>query len=87
MPPNQLLIKCKQIVWQKYQSIFRAEYPYRTNHISECEFLLLEMLDCCLIVYHPYRPLTQYVSDLGQQDSILPTAWRIVNDTYRWVIV
>jgi cyclin C len=83
MPPNQLVMKCKLIVWQKYQNILRPEYPYRTNHILECEFLLLEMLDCCLIVYHPYRPLTQYVSDLGLQDSILPTAWRIVNDTYR----
>lgn len=83
MPPNQLVMKCKLIVWQKYQNVLRPEYPYRTNHILECEFLLLEMLDCCLIVYHPYRPLTQYVSDLGLQDSILPTAWRIVNDTYR----
>lgn len=85
MPPNQLVMKCKLMAWQKcpYQNIFKSEYPYRTNHILECEFLLLEMLDCCLIVYHPYRPLTQYVADVGLQDTILPTAWRIVNDTYR----
>ena len=83
MPPNQLLMKCKLIMWQRYQNIWKADYPYRTSHILECEFLLLEMLDCCLIVYHPYRPLTQYVADLGLQESLLPTAWRIVNDTYR----
>lgn len=40
-------------------------------------------MDCCLIVYHPYRPLTQYVTDLGMEDSILPIAWRIVNDSLR----
>uniref|UniRef100_A0A3Q3JVB1 Cyclin-like domain-containing protein n=1 Tax=Monopterus albus TaxID=43700 RepID=A0A3Q3JVB1_MONAL len=39
--------------------------------------------DCCLIVYHPYRPLLQYVQDMGQEDMLLPLAWRIVNDTYR----
>lgn len=41
------------------------------------------MMDCCLIVYHPYRPLTQYVTDLGMEDAILPIAWRIVNDSLR----
>ncbi|XP_063143132.1 cyclin-C isoform X3 [Rattus norvegicus] len=53
------------------------------NHILECEFYLLELMDCCLIVYHPYRPLLQYVQDMGQEDVLLPLAWRIVNDTYR----
>ena len=40
-------------------------------------------MDCCLIVYHPYRPLTQYVADLGMEDAILPIAWRILNDSLR----
>ena len=40
------------------------------------------MMDCCLIVYHPYRPLMQFVSDLSD-DTLLPVAWRIINDTYR----
>ena len=41
------------------------------------------MMDCCLIAYHPYRPLTQYVADLGMEDAILPIAWRILNDSLR----
>ena len=53
------------------------------NHVLECEFYLLELMDCCLIVYHPYRPLFQYVQDMGQEDILLSLAWRIVNDTYR----
>ncbi len=83
--PTALVSKCRQLLRQKYSGIFRKEYPYKTQQILECEFLLLEMMDCCLIVYHPYRPLTQYVTDLGQQETLLPTAWRIVNDTYRLV--
>uniref|UniRef100_A0A8C5Y8B3 Cyclin C-terminal domain-containing protein n=1 Tax=Microcebus murinus TaxID=30608 RepID=A0A8C5Y8B3_MICMU len=34
-------------------------------------------------LYHPYRPLLQYVQDVGQEDMLLPLVWRIVNDTYR----
>ncbi|CAJ0964216.1 unnamed protein product [Ranitomeya imitator] len=50
----------------------------RTSHsILECEFYLLELMDCCLIVYHPYRPLLQYVQDMGQEDMLLPLAWSL----------
>lgn len=83
VPAAQLVGRCRQLVKQKYSNVFSQDYPYRSQHLMECEFLLLEMLDCCLVVYHPYRPLTQYVTDLGQQDTLLPTAWRVVNDTYR----
>ena len=38
---------------------------YRANHILECEFYLLENMDCCLVVYQPYRywlvPIISYV--------------------------
>ncbi|RXM30279.1 Ubiquitin carboxyl-terminal hydrolase 45 [Acipenser ruthenus] len=50
---------------------------------SSISHALALVKDCCLIVYHPYRPLLQYVQDMGQEDMLLPLAWRIVNDTYR----
>lgn len=37
--------------------------------------MCLVFQDCCLIVYHPYRPLLQYVQDMGQEDMLLPLAW------------
>lgn len=83
---SNLVYKCKYLIRaspNKYGQLFNYEFPYKTSKIQECEFLLLELLDCCLIVFHPYRPLTQYVADLGQEDILLPTAWRIVNDSYR----
>lgn len=83
IPTGQLVYKCKHLIRSKYNFVFKHEFPYKSANIQECEFLLLEMLDCCLIVFHPYRPLTQYVADLGQEDILLPTAWRIVNDSYR----
>jgi cyclin-C len=35
-------------------------FPYSAEHILECEFFLLEELDGCVAVFHPYRPLLQY---------------------------
>lgn len=40
-------------------------------------------MDCCLVVFQPYRPLVMYCQDLGAEDSLLPLAWRIVNDSLR----
>ncbi len=59
------------------------DFPYRPNNITECEFYLLENLDCCLVVFQPYRPLVQFCQDLGAEESVLPVAWRMVNDSLR----
>ncbi|KAK2726162.1 hypothetical protein QYM36_000572 [Artemia franciscana] len=67
----------------KYGYAFQQEFPYRANHILECEFYLLENMDCCLVVYQPYRPLLQYAGDLSLDDQTLGLAWKIVNDSLR----
>lgn len=58
------------------------DYQYTERDILECELYLLEDLDCYLIVYHPYRPLTQYLHDLNAP-HLLQTAWSVVNDSLR----
>ncbi|XP_019633104.1 PREDICTED: cyclin-C-like [Branchiostoma belcheri] len=80
---SRLITACQTVIKNKFSYAFNQEFPYRINHVLECEFYLLEMMDCCLVVYHPYRPLTSYVQDMGQEDTVLPLAWRIVNDSYR----
>lgn len=40
-------------------------------------------MDCCLVVFQPYRPLVQFCQDLGAEETILPVAWRMVNDSLR----
>lgn len=72
------------LIKSKYSHIYTQEYPYKIQHIWECEFYLLEVMDCCLIVYHPYRPLVQFVSDMCPDDTqMLQVAWRICNDSLR----
>ncbi|GAU97012.1 hypothetical protein RvY_08376-1 [Ramazzottius varieornatus] len=89
---TSLLLAFEFTVKNKYGFAFQQEFPYKINNIFECEFYLLEMMDCCLIVFHPYRPLVQYCQDLGasldkkepaQMDAILQMAWKTVNDTLR----
>ncbi|XP_076801726.1 cyclin-C-like [Clavelina lepadiformis] len=80
---NRISNATTSVIKSKFSYAFPNDFIYRHNHIWECEFYLLELMDCCLVVYHPYRPLVQYVADLNLADSLLPIAWRIVNDTYR----
>lgn len=80
---SRLISTCQTVIKNKFGFAYQQEFPYRTNHILECEFYLLENLDCCLIVYQPYRPLLQLVQDIGQEDQLLPLTWRIVNDSLR----
>lgn len=74
---------CHFTVKNKFNYAYTQEFPYRTNHILECEFYLLENLDCCLIVYQPYRPLLQLIQDIGHEEQLLALAWRVVNDSLR----
>lgn len=39
--------------------------------MAEVEFFLLEILDCCLVVYHPYRPLKKLIK-VGIHSAIAP---------------
>ncbi|KAG1666374.1 Cyclin-C [Nymphon striatum] len=80
---SRLISTCQTVVKNKFTFAYTQEFPYRINHVLECEFYLLEMMDCCLVLYQPYRPLMQYIADLGHEETLLPLAWRIVNDSLR----
>ncbi|XP_065202111.1 cyclin-C-like [Planococcus citri] len=80
---NSKFLSACQTTVKKFPHVYSQEFPYRTNHIIECEFYLLENLDCCLIVYQPYRPLLQMIQDIGHEDQLLSLAWRLVNDSLR----
>jgi len=80
---NRLITTCQSVVKNKFTYAYTTEFPYRINQVLECEFYLLESMDCCLIVYQPYRPLVQYGQDLGSDSEVLQLAWMITNDSLR----
>ncbi|KAK0404055.1 hypothetical protein QR680_017260 [Steinernema hermaphroditum] len=58
--------------------------------MQEAEFFLLEILDCCLIVYHPYRPLMQMWNDLSYAykdskdlEEVKSVSWKVCNDSLK----
>lgn len=71
-PPR--LIRFSFLVKNKFCYAYPQEFPYRISQILECEFYLMEIMDCCLVLYHPYRPLAQFVHECGSKE-ILHTAW------------
>lgn len=80
---NRLISTCQTVIKNKFGHAWQQEFPYRANHILECEFYLLENLDCCLIVYQPYRPLLMLIQDINQDEQLLTLTWRIINDSLR----
>uniref|UniRef100_A0A1I7YHZ2 Cyclin-C n=1 Tax=Steinernema glaseri TaxID=37863 RepID=A0A1I7YHZ2_9BILA len=63
---------------------------FRPLVMQEAEFFLLEILDCCLVVYHPYRPLMQMWNDLASMykdcrdlEELKSLSWRICNDVLK----
>uniref|UniRef100_UPI00358EA9CC cyclin-C isoform X1 n=1 Tax=Myxine glutinosa TaxID=7769 RepID=UPI00358EA9CC len=80
---SRLITAASTVFKNKFSYAFTKEFPYRVNHVLECEFYLLELMDCCLIVYHPYRALVHYIQDMGPDEQLLQASWKIVNDTYR----
>ncbi|GMS78300.1 hypothetical protein PENTCL1PPCAC_475, partial [Pristionchus entomophagus] len=66
--------------------------PLRVGSLLEAEFILIEIeiLDCCLICFQPYRPLKQLFQDLREQSSqfkdletLEASAVKIINDSIR----
>ncbi|XP_068665540.1 cyclin-C1-1-like [Aristolochia californica] len=62
------------------------KYRYEIKDILEMEMKLLEALDYYLVVYHPYRSLTQFLPDAGLTD-LTHLSWSLVNDTYRMDLI
>lgn len=53
---------------EKNSLVLVKRFPYmndvyvKTAYLEEAEYILLEVMDCCLIVYQPYRPLLQIIN-------------------------
>uniref|UniRef100_A0A7E5A1D4 Cyclin-C n=1 Tax=Panagrellus redivivus TaxID=6233 RepID=A0A7E5A1D4_PANRE len=70
----------------------KVNFPVNEHNIirtaMEAEFYLLEIMDCSLLVYHPYRTLLQLCQELrdmklGEVTELINDSWRVTNDSYR----
>ncbi|CAH1417913.1 cyclin-C1-2 isoform X2 [Lactuca sativa] len=65
-----------------YIKKFYEKYRCEIKEILEMEMKILEALNYYLVVFHPYRALSQLVQDAGMSDATQLT-WGLVNDTYK----
>ncbi|GAA0162702.1 kinase activator [Lithospermum erythrorhizon] len=58
------------------------KYRYEIREILEMEMKILEALNYYLVVFHPYRSLSQLLPDAGMNDAT-QLVWGIINDSYK----
>uniref|UniRef100_A0A915IDD3 Cyclin-like domain-containing protein n=1 Tax=Romanomermis culicivorax TaxID=13658 RepID=A0A915IDD3_ROMCU len=84
MSHTKLIGTIQSLIKTKFNYAYsNMDFPYRMQHIFEAEFFLLEQMDCCLIIYHPYRSLLQFFQDLQQDESLSSLSWKFINDSLR----
>ncbi|XP_059448385.1 cyclin-C1-2-like [Corylus avellana] len=64
------------------------KHRYEIKDILEMEMKILEALNYYLVVFHPYRALSQLLQDAGLNDiSMTQLTWGLVNDTYKMDLI
>lgn len=64
------------------------KYRYEIKDILEMEMKILEALNYYLVVFHPYRPLSQLLHDAGLSDiNMTQVCWGLLNDTYKMDLI
>ncbi|XP_048233119.1 cyclin-C1-1 isoform X2 [Ricinus communis] len=64
------------------------KYRYEIKDILEMEMKILEALNYYLVVFHPYRSLSQLLQDAGIHDiNMIQLSWGLVNDTYKMDLI
>ncbi|KAF3435935.1 hypothetical protein FNV43_RR23027 [Rhamnella rubrinervis] len=77
-------VQARLIVFYIKKLYSDEKYRYEIKDILEMEMKILEALDYYLVVYHPYRSLSQLLQDAGLNDiSITQLTWGLINDTYK----
>ncbi|ELR20433.1 CyclinC, putative [Acanthamoeba castellanii str. Neff] len=79
---EECMTHAKQFASQANE-IMKNNWPYTMNDILESEYFIMEEMNFKMIVYHPYRALTQFTSDAVMSLNFLENAWYLVNDSYR----
>ncbi|XP_059289972.1 cyclin-C1-2-like [Lycium ferocissimum] len=62
------------------------KYKYEIKDILDMEMKVLEALNYYLVVYHPYRSLSQFLQDAGMND-VTQLTWGLINDTYKMDLI
>uniref|UniRef100_A0A2P2LE93 B-like cyclin n=2 Tax=Rhizophora mucronata TaxID=61149 RepID=A0A2P2LE93_RHIMU len=81
-------VQARLLVFYIKKSCSDEKYKYEIKDILEMEMKVLEALDYYLVVFHPYRSLSQLLQDAGMNDvNMIQLSWGLVNDTYKMDLI
>eukprot|EP00798_Chlamydomonas_sp_ICE-L_P005639 gene5639-8961_t len=93
--PHLVSVGCLYLASKAEESLIAAKYlvayvkkkcpgwPYEIKHVLDMEMVIMEDLDFDLVVFTPYRPLSELIKDASLGDVLGQQAWALVNDSYR----
>ncbi|KAF5746288.1 cyclin-C1-2-like isoformX1 [Tripterygium wilfordii] len=81
-------VQARLLVFYIKKLYIDEKYRYEIKDILEMEMKILEALNYYLVVFHPYRALSQLLQDAGINDiNMTQLTWGIVNDTYKMDLI
>ncbi|KAG2301386.1 hypothetical protein Bca4012_059636 [Brassica carinata] len=70
------------------RKLYPDEYKYELKDLLGMEMKVLEALNYYLVVFHPYRSLSEFLQDAAMNDvNMNQITWGIVNDTYKMDLI
>lgn len=79
-------VQARLLVFYTRKLYADEKYRYEIKDILEMEMRILEALNYYLVVFHPYRALSQLLPDAGMTDAT-QICWGLVNDTYKMDLI
>ncbi|KAH7517596.1 cyclin-C1-2 [Ziziphus jujuba] len=81
-------VPARLIVFYVKKQYADEKYRFEIKDILEMEMKILEALNYYLVVFHPYRALSQLLQDAGLNDnSFTQLTWGLLNDTYKMDLI
>ncbi|KAI4329890.1 hypothetical protein MLD38_028223 [Melastoma candidum] len=83
---EESMVQAKLLVFCIRKQCADDKYRFEIKDILEMEMRILEALNYYLVVFHPYRSLSQFLQDAGMEDMTQFT-WGLLNDTYKMDLI
>ncbi|WZZ74454.1 hypothetical protein YC2023_085824 [Brassica napus] len=84
---EESIVQARNLVFYS-KRLYPDEYKFELKDILGMEMRVLEALDYYLVVFHPYRSLSEFLQDAALNDvNMNQFTWGIVNDTYKMDLI
>ncbi|KFK31301.1 hypothetical protein AALP_AA6G094600 [Arabis alpina] len=84
---EESIVQARNLVFY-IKRLYPDEYKYELKDILGMEMKVLEALNYYLVVFHPYRSLSQFLQDAAINDvNMIQITWGICNDTYKMDLI